>query len=151
MSDVTKEDRWSQFSNVLAGYAAARSEDIPDPPALVPQGTNVDPKYIGQDQDVYVPGRYDVAGLGTGTQLDAAVNLVQVLTPGENISLRYVSITVHRKGDLYRALVVAEYPKDAYISYREETPWYEETPIIRDPTVWTIEQNWSNTTLGRRR
>ena len=137
--------------NGSTGATALRALVYPDLSALVPQRINVDPKYVGQDQDIYVPGKYDVAGLGAGTQLDGAVNLLQAFTPGENISLRYVSITVHRKGALYRALVVAEYPKEAYICYREETPWYKETPIIRDPSVWTIGQNWSSTTLGRRR
>jgi hypothetical protein len=150
LADRTKRGVWNKAANVLASYAAARSGEIPDPPAIVPERINVDPKYIGQDQAIYVPGQYDTGGLGAGTPLEAAVSLLAVVTPGENISLRYVSITVQQRGYLLRALVVAEYPREAYISYGEG-PWYKETPVIRSPDIETIGMNWSGTLLGQRR
>jgi hypothetical protein len=94
------------------------SEGDPDPPVIVQERINVDPKYIGQDQPIYVPGQHAAGGLGEGGLYAAAGSLAGVFASMENRSLRYVSITIQRKGDLCRALVVSHYPVEAYISYQ---------------------------------
>ena len=152
ISDTTKRGVGPFWANVAASYAVAHSQDIPSTMAMVPQRINANPKYIGQDQPIYVPGQYEMGGLGSGSQLEAAVSLPAAIMPGENISLRYVSITIEQKGELCRALVIAHYLTEAYISYREETPWYKETPIRHPPpsVLPTIGQDWRSTSLGRR-
>jgi RHS repeat-associated protein len=61
---VRKQGLGPFLENLFASTAAAQSGGVPDPVTLVEKKINVDPKYIGQDQPIGVPGQYDIGGMG---------------------------------------------------------------------------------------
>jgi RHS repeat-associated protein len=158
---LTMIKRGTGLQNMIAGYAAAHqaSGSTDDPLRLVPYKIGVKQQDVflvdgrGQPQKGYgvveVPGQYDTGGLGAGTTAEAAANVFAAINPGYNPALRYVSITIEQRVVALRALVVAEYPVQAWVSWSDTaTPWYLETPI--PPSPYRIGQDWSQTTLGSR-